>query len=525
MEAMKRDVMEPVHKGSRWHGWKLPPSVRLFKLEIAPWNDLLTDIGLKRRLPHNIKWRDLSDVSMRRFMQYQIKRLDLLKTEPELYWQRCENLIRTSVSFRVAAYNKIAGGWWHEKALGQVWLELRRIERLLRNGSYDLKYKRVYIDKDKSKGTFRPLGVPTLEWRVIMHMWNNFLTQFLRDDFQGWNHGFQPGLGTMSAWKSWILKAREAPYIYEFDLQQFFPSVKPYDVTLYLQRRGVPSYIATWLEKVNNCQPQLPKERKLDESAVEEATWHRRDANLSNLTIRVNQPNGTIQSYKGGDWVEKYNWLLRRHQAKGLPQGLNTSPILSLTALVDWQRQLSREKIFLNMYADDGMMYSYGKFTPPQSVPQRTHHIMLHPDKSRWIKYDGIWQTDRVKYLGLEYLPKQDLIRGSTRKGSTLEFDSKRLELIPLLKKLTGTKFSRTPQDKLSFLAESGVFGLVQAKLYQGDWEELDHATKAWARHPLSWYQASIDAKGHPTMSSRACQYLSKIVYATMKGKLYLKYK
>lgn len=520
MRAMERDLLDPSHKGSGWHGWKLPPSVRMFKLELAPWNDLLMTVGLKKRLPHTIKWQDLADVSMRRYMQYQIKRLEALKHTPNLYWKRAESLLKTSVSFRVSAYNKIFPKWWHEKSLGEVWLELRKIERLLRKNSSDLIYRRVYIDKDKSKGTKRPLGVPSNEWRVIMHMWNNFLTQFLRDELEDWNHGYQPGRGTLTAWKDWLLKVRKAKNIYEFDFKQFFPSVRATDVSEYLEYRGVPENVCIWLNKINRVLPILPKVKELDETYTEKMSFmYKRMKSMNTIKSRVaSQWMTDMPPMVSYDFLRglETDWL--SSEVKGLPQGLNTSPILSISTLVWWKQELEAQGIHLNMYADDGMAYSDHEFV----FPSKVGNIEVHPEKSRWIKRDGVWLVPVVKYLGLEYLPKDNIIRGATRKGSTLEFDSDRLELLPLLKRLNGTK--PYEKDKMDLLASSGVFGLVQAKLYQGDWEELSWLSKGWSRHPLSWYQGQLDAKGHPTMSSHACQYLSRIAYATMKGKMHLSY-
>lgn len=55
----------------------------------------------------------------------------------------------------------------------------------------------------------------------------------------------------------------------------------------------------------------------------------------------------------------------------GLPQGLNTSPILSLTILVEWVAKLEAMGLKVLMYADDGFIYSNKKFEPfaPEGIP------------------------------------------------------------------------------------------------------------------------------------------------------------
>lgn len=395
-----------------------------------------------------------------------------------------------------------------------------------------------------------------------MHMYNNFLVLFLRKDLESWNHGFQPGLGTMTAWRAFLKKARKAKYVYEFDFKQFFPSVTHTTVWRYLKRKGVPSDMVRWLEEVNKQQPKLPAEQKLSEEKVIEDTEHlgwlatleRKSKELLNYTGYREDLVSEDNPY--GEDVEYFEELYRDKMTddylrsllppltsvirapvneeeedpygeldrwKGLPQGLNTSPILSLCALIDWQQALAQENISLLMYADDGIMYSDQYFMPPTEVSG----IAIHPEKSGWVVFNGEPKKKKFKFLGMEYDFEKRLISGKTRKGSTLSFDSTRIELLHLLKRIMPEKgkLSAGPnRDHMDRLADSGVLGLVQAKMYIGDWEDLDFLPKKWARHPLSWYQSSLDAKGNPTMSSQACQYLSLVVNATMKGKYHLSY-
>lgn len=55
---------------------------------------------------------------------------------------------------------------------------------------------------------------------------------------------------------------------------------------------------------------------------------------------------------------------------KGLPQGLNTSPILSILTLEDWVQSYRAKGVKLLMYADDGIIYSDKPFEvyPPEGI-------------------------------------------------------------------------------------------------------------------------------------------------------------
>jgi hypothetical protein len=74
--------------------------------------------------------------------------------------------------------------------------EIKGIKTLIRSRSTRISYKRVYLDEVTK---LRPLGVPTVEWRVYLHMYNNLITEWRRQSETGRQHGYLPGLGVLTA--------------------------------------------------------------------------------------------------------------------------------------------------------------------------------------------------------------------------------------------------------------------------------------------------------------------------------------
>jgi hypothetical protein len=148
--------------------------------------------------------------------------------------------MKHSVSFRVSAINKVFHNWYKLMPLSFVININQKADKIIRKGIDDLEFKRVYIPKDpnlfrevKDKarynelgGKWRPLGVPKHAWRLVLHMWNNFLTMFLNEYLGDNQHAYRPRRGALTAWKDVFSKIDKYDYIYEIDLKQCFPSIQ-----------------------------------------------------------------------------------------------------------------------------------------------------------------------------------------------------------------------------------------------------------------------------------------------------------
>jgi retron-type reverse transcriptase len=82
-------------------------------------------------------------------------------------------MMKTDV-FLVSSFNHVAHGWEKTMKPRKVRRLLQEVRKMIQHLPIALDYKRVYIPKDprNPKGALRPLGVPTVAWRIYLHMWN-----------------------------------------------------------------------------------------------------------------------------------------------------------------------------------------------------------------------------------------------------------------------------------------------------------------------------------------------------------------
>lgn len=75
---------------------------------------------------------------------------------------------------------------------------MKKVDRLVKLKASTIDYKRVYLH-EVEKNKIRPLGVPTVEWRIYLHMYNNLLVQWRLVYDRGNQHGYLPNKGVVTA--------------------------------------------------------------------------------------------------------------------------------------------------------------------------------------------------------------------------------------------------------------------------------------------------------------------------------------
>ena len=97
--------------------------------------------------------------------------------------------------------NRGSGGVDHETVQQfsqQAEARLGRLSERLKNGTYEpLPVRRVYIPKPDGKK--RPLGIPTIQDRIVQGALRNTLEPIFEREFAEHSYGFRPGRGTKDA--------------------------------------------------------------------------------------------------------------------------------------------------------------------------------------------------------------------------------------------------------------------------------------------------------------------------------------
>lgn len=115
----------------------------------------------------------------------------------------------------------------YEKNLdGNLELLLERFK----SGSYHAPpVKRVYIAKQGEKGSKRPIGIPTLEDKVLQRAVVMLLSPLYEQDFCSCSYGFRPGRnahqGLEAMWKA-IMSMGDGCWVLEADIRSYFDTVK-----------------------------------------------------------------------------------------------------------------------------------------------------------------------------------------------------------------------------------------------------------------------------------------------------------
>jgi RNA-directed DNA polymerase len=262
---------------------------------------------------------------------------------------------------------------------------LQDLSARLQRGAYRAKpVRRVYISK--ADGRQRPLGVPTLEDKIVQRATVEVLHAIYDADFLGFSYGFRPGRSQHDALDalSVSLTTRPVNWVLDLDIQGFFDTLD----------HG-------WLVKF-----------------VEHRIADRRVVRL-------------IQKWlNAGVLAEGHRIAV----AEGTPQGGSASPLLAnlyLHYVFDlwahqWRHRHARGEVIVVRYADDivvGFQYRTDaeRFWRELTERFRQFHLTLHPEKTRMLEFGRFAATNRQQrgegrpetfnFLGFTHMC------GTTRRG------------------------------------------------------------------------------------------------------------
>lgn len=163
-----------------------------------------------------------------------------------------------------------------------------------------------------------------------------------------------------------VIGARD---IFEFDLKSFFDSVNLDYISNELIKMGTPANIVQMLYYINTCACKVKPPYLINE--------------FEHMMKRLIHKNASFDEV-----IKAPRPISYMYRVRGVPQGAPTSPVLASLALHGSVLDRGVETI---MYADDGLYY--GEINQPLITPNSnlvTANIAFHPEKSQWIKKNGV---------------------------------------------------------------------------------------------------------------------------------------
>jgi group II intron reverse transcriptase/maturase len=272
--------------------------------------------------------------------------------------------LRTAfLSVKKEAAPGVDGVTWEQY---QVDLEenLRDLHGRLHRGAYQARpSRRAYIPK--TDGRLRPLGIATLEDKVVQRAAVEVMNAIYEADFLGFSYGFRPGRGQHDALDALAagIYYKKVNWVFDADIRGFFDAIDH-----------------EWLMKF-----------------IEHRIADRRLLRL----VRKWLAAGVMEN---GAWAES---------SEGTPQGASISPLLAnifLHYVLDlwvqqWRQRQTRGDVIITRYADDFIVGFQSHADAVQFQEElrgrlRSFGLELHPEKTRLIEF-GRFAVQRREERGL----------------------------------------------------------------------------------------------------------------------------
>lgn len=248
----------------------------------------------------------------------------------------------------------------YEKILPQ---RVSEMHRMIQSGAYRaMPSRRVYIPK--ADGRQRPLGIASIEDKIVQQAVVTVLSAIYEEDFLGFSYGFRPGRGQHDALDALTvgIKSRSVNWIADADIRSFFDEIDHGWMLRFLEHRiadqRIIRLIRKWLEA------------------------------------------GVIEDGK------------RMPAMKGTPQGAVISPLLANIYLHyafdlwvhHWRKQPGRGEVIVLRYADDSVVGFEKEETARVYLAELRERLAkfgltLHPDKTRLIEF-GRYAAERRRKRG-----------------------------------------------------------------------------------------------------------------------------
>jgi group II intron reverse transcriptase/maturase len=256
---------------------------------------------------------------------------------------------------------------------------LDRLRGTLAEGRFEPSpVRRVYIREVKATGRvkIRPLGIPTLQDRIVQEAVRMILEPIFEPDFSQYSFGFRPGRSTHQAiWRVWggLHPHTEHRWVIEGDISSFFDTVSHKTLMRLLKRRIKDKQLLHLIWKF------------LKSGVMEEGT-------IRNTTMGT--PQGGIISpllaniylHELDRYMERYTemsqWMRHTRPKKGLPTFLYTR------------------------YADDFVVLCRGTKAQAEAMKQELKEFLEHELKLSlsWDKTQVTHVKDGFRFLGFQVI-------------------------------------------------------------------------------------------------------------------------
>lgn len=278
----------------------------------------------------------------------------------------------------------VDGATWREYEL-DLETRLAELHQSVHRGSYRaVPSRRVWIPK--SDGRQRPLGIASLEDKIVQQALRTILGQVYEEDFLGFSYGFRPGRSQHDALDALnvAICSQRIGWVLDADIRGFFDTID----------HG-------WLLKFVEHRIADPRVLRL---------------------IRKWLQAGVVEDGK------------RERTEVGTPQGAVISPLLANIYLhyvldlwvAQWRERHARGAVIIVRYADDFVMGFQHREDAERfrcELQGRMEHfgLQLHPEKTRLIEF-GRYATERREKRGEGKPESFDFLGfthycGTTRKG------------------------------------------------------------------------------------------------------------
>jgi group II intron reverse transcriptase/maturase len=229
--------------------------------------------------------------------------------------------------------------------------KLQDLHQRVHSGSYRASpSRRVYIEK--ADGRLRPLGIATLEDKIVQRAVVEVLNAIYEEDFLGFSYGFRPGRSPHDALDALTvgIERRRVNWVIDADVKDFFTSLDHDWLARFLEHRIADKRVLRLIQKWVNA------------GVIEDGKWTASEV--------------------------------------GAPQGASASPLLAniyLHYVLDrwvrqWRRRHAHGDVIIVRFADDFVAGFEHKSDAEQFLADLRErfskfNLELHPDKTRLIEF------------------------------------------------------------------------------------------------------------------------------------------